>query len=188
MDKSSKWKLLLLLGWLVWAWIYWIHFLLYCFQCCVLPFLDHASCLLGVPSCRFCSSFTELLLGQSLYIFLFWYISNSLAIDQLASTFLLWKCPSSDWSILSPLFFYGCYLLLIGSFAFLFPDYNSFSESAPYYIRCPLYYNVSLISSMQSSVVSSPTLKETAPWEISLHPLMLHFILPSHSCATGPWT
>jgi len=87
----------------------------------------------------------------------------------------------------SPL--YGHLPLLIALLPFCVANSDSPSESTPYYIRHLSHCNVSLVNSMQSSIVSSPTSKGTAPWEIpSLCPLVLHFVLPSHSRVTGPWT
>jgi len=63
---------------------------------------------------------------------------------------------------------------------------DSAAEFQPHYIYSASHCNVSLVSSTQSSVVSILTPQREPTLERPLIPLVLHFVLPSHSRVIGP--
>jgi len=135
-----------IVGRLVWAQILWVHCLIYCFWCRFLFFLDHISVspqssawLVLLFSCR-----TP-----------FW------PITYVFSLLVYWQFSFQDDSQ-SP-YLYRCSSLLIGLLPLHVPNLDSPLESTPCYIRCLSHYNISLVSSMQSSIISSPTSEGTAP-------------------------
>ena len=93
--------------WLIQARIVWLYFLLYCFQCCLLFFLDACLILLGVLLCWFRSSTVELysLANHCMFSFLnhwpinihFSSMEVSFLIDSFYLPFLLWTLSTPDW-------------------------------------------------------------------------------------------
>jgi len=137
--------------------------------------------------------------SSALSVLLFY--CRTLSFGQSSYVFLLYPATNQH-----PLSLYGSVLFLIGSHCHLFPFMDatySWLASLPFGSpirtplqsppttickRCPLYYIVFLVSSTQSSIVSSPNLEGNHPLRLPLCPLVLHFIHSSHSCVTGPWT
>jgi len=143
--QEQQMEATLIARWLVWAWILWFHFLLYCFWCCLLFFLVN-HCHLHFP---WSSTLLVLLFfcGTPSWpiivcLFLLIYCQFSFLGNSQSPYLHIWMLPTPDWLHQSPL-----------------PALDSFRT--PHYIYSASHCIVSLVSSMQSSIVSSPTLKET---------------------------
>ena len=108
--------------------------------------------LLRVLPYWFCSSTAELHFCQFICFSLLAYCQFSF-LGHWPIVFFIWMLPTPDWL---------CQSLLPALDSFWTP-LQSLLPTIYVYSSCLCI--VSLVSSMQSSIVSSPTLKETAPWE-----------------------
>jgi len=118
----------------------------------------------GTPRCRLVSSVSPDLR-------LFRYLAAHCCALRMLLTSLL-RTLFSDWLFISQ--------------ACPYSITDSAAEFQPHYIYSASHCNVSLVSSTQSSVVAILTPRREPPLERLLVLLVLDFVLPSHSRATGP--
>jgi len=142
---------------LVWAWMLQFCFLLYCFRCCLFFFLDSHLVLLRVPLCQFCSSTVELypwpiivcipfFIHQPISVHFPYMEVSLLWLAPFISSFLLWTLSTPDWLLHHS----------VPRLGLPFKVHSILLYSTPHCI-------ISLVSSTQSSVLSSPNLEGNRP-------------------------